>query len=392
MNNTWGAEAEQTYDPMGVSQGSYGAGFGLTGEQRDDNALVYLRARYYNPTLGVFPSRDPFAGLMGRPMSLNGYSWVEGNPIMNTDPSGKDIDRNDVEEGRFLYSCNCGWIDLAHAKPENPLILLTAVSHALNPGLYSDPNNKGVAFQYTYGTESGRWLSDDPDEDFFNPVHVRLGYLKGRLPWYYISKTSNTPGMRDLIALAIFLDLLSFIEDQELNNFPPEAPLISASGQSAEDLPSYLMGFYMAKRLEESGRTEEAFQMRSSSELWQYMSGIVTEFLGEPCRVLTSQQSLEVYDTETSEDRPKNPTFLPVDRADNQVVNSYCPDTPRDQSRIPSEIFGLVGSSAAAMLIQVGASFSREGRCDNSRLMDNLPFPIYPGKPDGLRLYECSSC
>ncbi|GAB4528917.1 MAG: hypothetical protein OHK0046_48320 [Anaerolineae bacterium] len=36
--------------------------FGFTGEQRDDNGLVYLRARYYHPTLGVFPSRDPFAG------------------------------------------------------------------------------------------------------------------------------------------------------------------------------------------------------------------------------------------------------------------------------------------------------------------------------------------
>ncbi|MBL8120799.1 MAG: hypothetical protein JNJ78_24980, partial [Anaerolineae bacterium] len=40
---------------------------------------VYLRARYYSPALGVFPSRDPFEGVAERAMSLNGYSWVEGN-------------------------------------------------------------------------------------------------------------------------------------------------------------------------------------------------------------------------------------------------------------------------------------------------------------------------
>lgn len=55
----------------------------------DENGQVYLRARYYTPVLGVFPSRDPFEGLMDRPMSLNGYSWVEGNVVNAVDPSGK---------------------------------------------------------------------------------------------------------------------------------------------------------------------------------------------------------------------------------------------------------------------------------------------------------------
>lgn len=41
-----------------------------------------------NPNLGTFLSLDPFEGLIQRPMSLNGYSWVEGNPISNTDATG----------------------------------------------------------------------------------------------------------------------------------------------------------------------------------------------------------------------------------------------------------------------------------------------------------------
>ncbi|MBE2267007.1 MAG: hypothetical protein IAE80_02160 [Anaerolinea sp.] len=50
--------------------------------------MQYHRARYYNPALGVFPSLDPFEGIIARPMSLNGYSWVEGNTPNATDPNG----------------------------------------------------------------------------------------------------------------------------------------------------------------------------------------------------------------------------------------------------------------------------------------------------------------
>ena len=43
--------------------------FGFTGEQTDPSGLVYLRARYMNPQLGMFLSKDPVAGVMER---LNG--------------------------------------------------------------------------------------------------------------------------------------------------------------------------------------------------------------------------------------------------------------------------------------------------------------------------------
>jgi RHS repeat-associated protein len=69
---------------VGTSQTSYG----FTGEQTDNNGLVYLRARYYDPTIGAFTALDPFEGSVHNPMSLNGYSYVKGNPINLTDPSG----------------------------------------------------------------------------------------------------------------------------------------------------------------------------------------------------------------------------------------------------------------------------------------------------------------
>lgn len=54
----------------------------------DDNDLVYLRARYYHPGLGVFTGLDPVEGDVGQPMSLNRYMYVAGNVVNAVDPSG----------------------------------------------------------------------------------------------------------------------------------------------------------------------------------------------------------------------------------------------------------------------------------------------------------------
>jgi RHS repeat-associated protein len=50
------------YAPYGETFGTTGTpqtAFGFTGEQTDDNNLVYLRARYHNPEIGAFLSLDP---------------------------------------------------------------------------------------------------------------------------------------------------------------------------------------------------------------------------------------------------------------------------------------------------------------------------------------------
>ncbi|MGJ3239890.1 MAG: peptidoglycan DD-metalloendopeptidase family protein [Anaerolineae bacterium] len=91
VDDSASVERSMAYDPYGNPTGSLPLDFGFTGEQTDENGSVFLRARYYEPELGVFNALDPFEGLLDRPMSLNGYSWVHGNPVMNTDPTGKQI-------------------------------------------------------------------------------------------------------------------------------------------------------------------------------------------------------------------------------------------------------------------------------------------------------------
>src|SRR5690606_9579195 len=81
-------QSSMSYDPYGMPLGTTPDNFGFTGEQTDASGAVFLRARYYEPQLGIFSALDPFEGKSCTPMSLNGYGYVHGNPIMNTDPSG----------------------------------------------------------------------------------------------------------------------------------------------------------------------------------------------------------------------------------------------------------------------------------------------------------------
>jgi RHS repeat-associated protein len=79
-----------SFSPFGVPLGeSGGEPYGFTGEQWDASAgLVYLRARYYQPGMGRFVSKDPFPGFVTRPQSLNRWVYVQNNPVNRRDPTG----------------------------------------------------------------------------------------------------------------------------------------------------------------------------------------------------------------------------------------------------------------------------------------------------------------
>jgi RHS repeat-associated protein len=79
------------YDPYGSQDSSSDSGYDLsdnpfryTRELRDPVwGGIYLRARWYQPDLPIFLSRDPMDG------QINHYGYAGGNPEMNVDPSGK---------------------------------------------------------------------------------------------------------------------------------------------------------------------------------------------------------------------------------------------------------------------------------------------------------------
>jgi RHS repeat-associated protein len=63
--------------------------FGYTGEALDPGTgLYYLHARYYDPTLARFVSKDPFPGFDRSPQTLNRFVYVRNNPATLTDRTG----------------------------------------------------------------------------------------------------------------------------------------------------------------------------------------------------------------------------------------------------------------------------------------------------------------
>jgi RHS repeat-associated protein len=88
-NSAGGVTVAYTYDSFGnliASSGTVANSYGFTGESQFNEAdnLVFLRARYYQPSYGRFISRDP----IGYYDSMNLYQYCGNNSINFADPLG----------------------------------------------------------------------------------------------------------------------------------------------------------------------------------------------------------------------------------------------------------------------------------------------------------------
>ncbi|SHL55395.1 RHS repeat-associated core domain-containing protein [Rhodanobacter sp. OK091] len=85
--------ATYDYAPYGTAVASMSPapnGPGYTGHVNDpDTGLVYMQARYYDPSTGRFLSADPIDPTPGNVFNFSRYDYVNNNPILNTDPTGK---------------------------------------------------------------------------------------------------------------------------------------------------------------------------------------------------------------------------------------------------------------------------------------------------------------
>ena len=70
----------------------------------DDTGLIYMRARYYCPTLRRFVNADKLHGDISNALTLNRYAFVNGNPAVNVDPEGRSEERRVGKECRSRWS------------------------------------------------------------------------------------------------------------------------------------------------------------------------------------------------------------------------------------------------------------------------------------------------
>lgn len=89
-------------NPRGAQPGNWPGSHSFLGSGVDDTntALTHLGAREYDSTTGRFISADPVVDITD-PLQMNGYTYANGNPIGNWDPSGLRS-----EECGTLYDCH----------------------------------------------------------------------------------------------------------------------------------------------------------------------------------------------------------------------------------------------------------------------------------------------
>jgi RHS repeat-associated protein len=93
LTNSAGVVTDRyVYDAFGqiISQsGSTVNNYLFAGQQWDPSVgLVYLRARYLSVDSGRFLDMDSFSGFENRPLTLDGYSYANLNPVNLVDPGG----------------------------------------------------------------------------------------------------------------------------------------------------------------------------------------------------------------------------------------------------------------------------------------------------------------
>lgn len=85
----WGEEELATESLPGYGDRFERPHYGYNAELTSpEGGLQYLRARWYDPSMGAFGSRDSLLGDAADPATLNRYAYAEGNPVASCDPTG----------------------------------------------------------------------------------------------------------------------------------------------------------------------------------------------------------------------------------------------------------------------------------------------------------------
>jgi hypothetical protein len=166
------------------------------------------------------------------------------NPINASDPTGM------VPQPGTLYSCRCGFIDLDHCWPETAWRII-----------------QRVRTKVTEGSSDYKAISTGL-ASIFPPVQRSAVVSK------HLSEQEQ-----DEVALGIFMDLETTIEDWHLNFELATFRRITKSGYALEDLPSDLISFYMAWWWEELSLVQ----------------GIREASIRGTCRVLNEKDSRDIY-------------------------------------------------------------------------------------------------
>jgi len=187
-----------------------------------DAEMALLGLRYYVPLVGSFWSLDRLL------TSSNRYAYVTNMPAAARDPYGLYVDsRGDIGglaefvsgERKFMYTCNCGWLDRSHLYPGQ-----RAAERMWNVHMRDNPRFEMAMYSFT----AERVLT----EVVGITLYAKVGfYTRPRIEW--LPKTDTRTWLR--IAAYVAYGVLWQVEYLQAGAFHP-------SGWSYEDLPSDYLG------------------------------------------------------------------------------------------------------------------------------------------------------
>jgi RHS repeat-associated protein len=162
-------QATYTYDPWGrllnpVDPLGTTDKFKFAGEALDaQTGLYYLRARYYDPTVGQFISRDPRGGTTGFPLSRNRYAYALANPLRYTDTLGLAADTTGGDQGVLrsgAISNSIGGTTTSDFLLNAELSAVTTSSTSINTGPLTPKMNNSNLFPQPGFSPSGSLIID----------------------------------------------------------------------------------------------------------------------------------------------------------------------------------------------------------------------------------------
>jgi RHS repeat-associated protein len=212
----------KSYEPYGTlltSTGTASSIFAYAGEQIDTTGLIYLRARYMQPRLGIFLARDPWSGDVMQPWTFNGFNYATGNPVNLNDPSG--FQSSGLGIGYFGYCFNFHTFEPLGLGPKIlghfPLGAFITAQQAVNicRAAYSQANWGYVPargfdfasdlpktahdlfgwFVYDYRGNHTDWLYFDANQPLTQEL-AKTGEIDQIRSWYY-SGQLHDPGIRE---------------------------------------------------------------------------------------------------------------------------------------------------------------------------------------------------
>lgn len=151
--------------------------FRYSGEFYDkETGTYYLRARYYDPSIGRFITEDTFLGNNNDPLSLNLYTYCYNNPIKHIDPSGNiawdivDIGFAAWSWGEFIADPSLAGFGWAVADTISLLPLLPSASYIRRGGQVINKLDNAAHIAIKYGDDAKTAVSKVPDwvNGFYN--------------------------------------------------------------------------------------------------------------------------------------------------------------------------------------------------------------------------------